>query len=368
MKPLVFLDTTALYGTGGFTSSAVKQVFALSSARLVHLVVPDVVILELGRQWKKSFDQKRLKLMNATSGFNMVTQMAGAQNVAVVPPDLDSTDFYRGMKRRLLKESVEIATYSKLSIEDLLSRDLEGRKPFSESGRGFRDALIWESIRTYCSTSGHASGPAIFVTANHTDFCEEQGGPLHSELRSELKGSQGLEVVDSLQSLLSHQKIRPLAEILRVVDKTLTDARLSELLDRALEQLQGLDVEATLGLYDGDGLITNPIETVLDGPSFAEIVMDDATIEFHTFDAGEPGTTTIRVTVEADCVLEGYIYKSDVSLYELDSVAILGDWSSHMLQATETRRVQFTLGTDFPTGRIEDGMLAVEVVEDITDA
>ena len=57
-----------------------------------------------------------------------------------------------------------------VSHADLVERDLSSRKPFSPTGKGYRDALIWESVVELCTDLTDAD-TLIFVTDNKSDFC-----------------------------------------------------------------------------------------------------------------------------------------------------------------------------------------------------
>ena len=56
--------------------------------------------------------------------------------------------FFYAQIRRL---NINIIPYPSTSHKDLVSRDLARKRPFQESGKGYRDALIWESLLTICT-------------------------------------------------------------------------------------------------------------------------------------------------------------------------------------------------------------------------
>ena len=58
-----------------------------------------------------------------------------------------------------------LPVHEDLDIEALLVRDLQRRKPFDDSGKGFRDALVWETLKAVVLAS-EAGDTIIFVTNN----------------------------------------------------------------------------------------------------------------------------------------------------------------------------------------------------------
>lgn len=68
---------------------------------------------------------------------------------------------------------------------ELLARALNRRKPFSEKGSGYRDALIWHSILWIAETYGVENDPIAFVTSNTRDFADSNN-QLHPDLCADL--------------------------------------------------------------------------------------------------------------------------------------------------------------------------------------
>ncbi|CAO1651175.1 hypothetical protein NYA9BBAC_01234 [Salinibacterium sp. NYA9b] len=366
MKPIIVLDTNAVFGPNALTRADSKEVLALSRAGHVRLVIPSVVLHELSRQWAKRFTEKRTKLLNALEGFNSILGEVGDAPIVHDPPVMDRSEFYGVWEKAIQDMKAEVLAFPNIPIADVLFRDLDFRKPFSESGKGFRDALLWETVRELCNGLDDPETLLIFVTANHSDFCVDDNLQLHPHLQSDISPKQKMVIVKSLAELLHHDEIEPLAKMLRVAEESLTLERVVELSACALEKLYGQDLTETIGEYIGEGMTVSPIDTLLEGGTFDEILPDDRTVNFEVFSSGEPGQMAMRVTVETDCTIDGYVYKSDLAVYDVSGVDVLSDWNSHMMHASESRRIRFTLGADFTKQTIEDFDLAIEQAEDIT--
>ena len=62
----------------------------------------------------------------------------------------------------------------------LIEGDLAGRRPFSESGRGMRDTVLWLSVLEWL---GSSTSNVALITANKKDFCRDSNSPgqLHDD-------------------------------------------------------------------------------------------------------------------------------------------------------------------------------------------
>jgi hypothetical protein len=95
-----------------------------------------------------------------------------------------------------------ILPYPGIQHRELVLRALHRRKPFDQLGAtGYRDALIWETVRLLVKES---SAEVLFVTRNKRDFFVD-GPNLHPDLVGDLEAMQvppaRLRVFDSLKSL-----------------------------------------------------------------------------------------------------------------------------------------------------------------------
>jgi hypothetical protein len=78
-----------------------------------------------------------------------------------------------------------------VDIETVLQRDLARKKPFTDTGKGFRDALVWETAKQVVMESG-AGGKIFLVTSNSTGYCGKAGAlapGLCASASSEVRGA-----------------------------------------------------------------------------------------------------------------------------------------------------------------------------------
>ncbi|MGH3087394.1 MAG: PIN domain-containing protein [Rubrobacteraceae bacterium] len=366
----MILDTNALFGGKPFTRSESAVLLMLSKTKHIRLVIPDVVLHELSRQWADSIAENNAKIESAFDGSNKIMGEVRIPDFSIELPTVDRSDLHEAATAMLVDRGVEIPAFPEVAVVDLLERDLDRRKPFGKCGKcgkgstGFRDALIWENVRSICDDLADPAGPVIFVTDNHKDFCAGQDGELHADLQDELPSGQRFEVVKRLNLLLEHEEIKPLADRLHVVSGSLTQQRVTRLVDRALTELGGHELE-TVGFCAPGDIYDSPIHTKLDDVAFNGVDPDNDTIEFEIFRTGYHDEMTIRVTVDADCDIEGFIDKSTF-LVSGSQFTYYEDWNRHRFRAIEQHRVRFTLSADFTESTVDGVALTVDEVEEVT--
>ncbi|WP_421735237.1 PIN domain-containing protein [Cellulomonas sp.] len=373
MKPVVVVDANALHGLKSLTGADFKTAAALARMGCVRLVVPDVVVQELARQGAKEVADGWSRLRNAISGFRGVASDSTAIGVSVrstplgldPQPPADRTTFHAAMTAFFEERLVETPTCPDVPVSDLLARDLDIRKPFDENGKGFRDALIWETIRDLCDKLEGADTLVVFMTNNHKDFCAGKGRTLHTHLRDELRPHQRFDLVQDLTALLEHEQVAKLVESLRVVEGSLTPKTVADLVDETLSCLVGSELASTVGVYDGNGLYSVPIMTPLADTAFNDIDPDNGSIAFEVLRTSDDGEMTIRVIVEADATIEGFIDKGELIALDDDTFSYFEDWNRHSFRAIESHRVRFTLSADFAETTVGDIVLRVDGVEEM---
>ncbi len=147
-----------------------------------ELCIPEVVIEETIRNFKSEY-QDALNKCNKAAGLLKV--------VAKLPAAMPSSDEvvidYRAKLTARLKElKARTLPMPTTPIFSLFKRYLEKRRPFLDGGKGFNDALIWETILTDCHSHDEK---IVFVTEDY-DFgvkSDQDGIELHPDLVRELK-------------------------------------------------------------------------------------------------------------------------------------------------------------------------------------
>ncbi|HEY1772931.1 MAG TPA: PIN domain-containing protein [Gammaproteobacteria bacterium] len=164
---------------------SMKLLRAAVDAGICIVVVPQIVIEEVENKFREALEKSMEKLAEQTQRIN---ELAGEDVV-------DKTKLGAKLNETIeryskdFRSSLESLKYSQPSYEAvpqgrLVKRALLRRKPFVESGRGYRDALLWESLLPVLKDD---EGETVLVTENHKDFCDKDVEQLHENLVNDLR-------------------------------------------------------------------------------------------------------------------------------------------------------------------------------------
>ena len=205
-KRLVILDTNLIDSDKRLSGKWLAALLAASKSDDcdITLAIPEVVILELQAHQERSARQAIASLVKASKQLNM--SGAGDESVFDYPfhdakaVALQYTDWLRKV---IDGANGQVVPLPEEGHATLLDRDLSGRKPFAESGKGYRDALIWHSV---LDCLGEDESVA-FCSDNWRDFFADDGTDpeLHPQLAAELTDSQAdaLSVYRSIEAALT---------------------------------------------------------------------------------------------------------------------------------------------------------------------
>ena len=87
-----------------------------------------------------------------------------------------------------------ILNYPEVLHRDVVTRELARKRPFRRDGTGYRDFLIWQTIRQQMLSGTER---LIFITDNVTDF--GSGPSVHEDLKRDLINSEHLVLVRTLR-------------------------------------------------------------------------------------------------------------------------------------------------------------------------
>lgn len=369
----IVFDTNVFkgFGVGGnakpLDTTNGKVLLKLREKNKIRLFVPSVVLQEVSRQWIDEYYKRKSELEESVQKFNNVTKML---NVSFDLPGPEVCSYSRDAIFKLaqdvlVKKGLEILPMPCVALEQILLRDLDRRKPFDEKGRGFRDFLIWRSVCELHSLDNGEYFKIIFVT-NDGDFLDKKSG-IHEDLQKDLPNSdRDVIVVNNMDTLLKHPLIEPhVEEIQREIRVEIE----WELKKKVSEELKGL-IDKPVSLFDygepggvGGGLINTPI---VEG-DFVDIRVIEESVVYETYSlndtfSGDSDLLTVKVGVDVECSIEGFVYKSDYYMYEWDLEILDQDWNDYMMLVCEKRALHFTL-----QGEVPNGPLSIEDVHDVCD-
>ena len=173
----IVLDTSACYNDWFFKSPGYHIIKILIDKGGAKLLIPSVVRFEMIKHYQKQVDELK-------STINKSIKDANRLHLKITPPKIlaKGTQYESLLDKRLNELGAEIVNHNNISHDLILSKALNNKRPFQDSGKGYQDALIWQIILEKIAKNGIQTH---FITNNYNDF----GDPnmkLHPDLCADL--------------------------------------------------------------------------------------------------------------------------------------------------------------------------------------
>ncbi|WP_157931740.1 PIN domain-containing protein [Mycobacteroides abscessus] len=191
------IDTNVLFAEAAYRRGIESKVHRLAQFKRVLVVVPEIVVRETARHRAVDFTKSR------ATGAKLWGEALNALKAAKIelpdslptPKDLrkqvlpSPNDLADGLRADLVSKSVEIHPIpTSISHETLVEWSLTAHPPFDGTDKGYRDALIWASVREVACAA--PDGCAVVFVTNDNDFCsKDEPGALHPSLGEDLDAS-----------------------------------------------------------------------------------------------------------------------------------------------------------------------------------
>ncbi len=231
-----------------------------------------------------------------------------------------AVDDCRARMERKFSDLGEILPYPATHHEGLVRRDLFRKKPFGTSGRGYRDALIWESVLILAEQGNQV---VAFVSENTKDFSDGKG-QFHQDL---IEDAAARGVPDRVRLFTSldafvEREITPLLEGLNVIKDAL-NAKAFENLDLESwlhEEFQNVVSGKT---WDASSLW---LRDELESPTIAS-VQDITSIEVQDVRRLPSGELYIDFQADLECEFDVFLLKSSYYVIDDRDLPSIVDWN-----------------------------------------
>jgi hypothetical protein len=333
---IVVLDTNALVRDWHFKAPSLSSLFDLGRRSELRIVVPEVVVLELVNKYREevlSVDEDLKKSGAQLDRLGLVSQLPkiGANEAA---------QRYEGWLREHLSAArVQVAAIPDIPHLELLVRVLQRRRPFSAGDKGYRDALIWESVLSL------GDRPSIhLISADNAFYVSNDSGILHPDLMSVQRTNRvsGHRSVGTfLDGHLSQNN-----EALRDVRDALGDGVFGR---SVADRVAAAALEAGLLETDarGDALYDFDLFELPDGGDSPSVERAEVQGEVEVESARSVGEDSYLLDLKADVELaiSFYAHKSDAYAWQGAARAYIvdPDWNEHMVlcELTTQRDIYF---------------------------
>ena len=335
--------------------------FKLNKARIVTLCntstilgheifIPEVVIDEIVKQ----YDEKAEEYINS---FNKaLKKLSDLSTSPITQTPIDAKGFisnYRNeLNNRIKQLGIGIIPYPNTRHKIMVERELGKKKPFKDSTKGYRDALIWDSVMEHTQKYSSNCG-IIFLTANSKDFANKDKKDLHTDLIADCISNgiptTSIRLVTDIQNFIDNEIILRSTELKEKFNQLQQDGGLGDIDFIQLIQdyiskdmLDNLISSNDFDSYPGyaPGLYENPEITSIEKVSCSfntirEISSDTILIQ-----------SEVSVLVDLDC----FIFRADLPLIDDSKFPTIIDyeWNDHYVLASDsaTFKFQFNILTD----------------------
>lgn len=349
----VILDTNIIirrkYRLDGPHVAILERAIALGE---VELVVPKIAVEETKNKYRETLLKTQQEASDRVANLNGL--LSADKQVTLNPIDVNATvmEFSTGFDVRLEELNTTCPEYADIPQADIVSRDLARRRPFRENGRGYRDALLWETVLRKVAVN---NSPAFLVTQNIKDFCaDDESAALHLHLVADLEARglprDAVKICASIEDIVD-KHLKPL---LPTNDQVLQQIKNGEynlfsFRDFLGQHREGIghqicDQLGRVGIHDWPTeLLEDPHVAYVEDPSSVDIV------EAYELDKSR---LFLAYDITSDVNLDLFVYKSD--FYWISEQVELGiedaDWNDHYIWASKVVALPFRLSLALKLG------------------
>jgi hypothetical protein len=148
------------------------------------LILPEVILDEIRGLYSRTLRERIHDLKKASNNINLTLSDA-EYNIKLPEIDIDEqTVKYEAFLRKRLKiRDNQILPYNNEYLPEISNRAIKRQKPSGDKGQGFRDTLIWLTLKDYCKKCHEKQ--ITFVSINTDDFANSNKDALHESLIEE---------------------------------------------------------------------------------------------------------------------------------------------------------------------------------------
>lgn len=184
IKPkFIVLDSNVFIADYWLRSPSFVLLRQFLSKTKATLVVPKIVFEEVVNDHKEEVDKFKSGASKLLRTADRIFRQFERPGWAEMISKAVANDPYPAFLSAILSEmKAQIPDYKDISHEKIVARDLARKRPFQESGKGYRDTLLWETVVRQCIRKDELT---VLVTDNFQDFYNPDG-ELHPNLRRDV--------------------------------------------------------------------------------------------------------------------------------------------------------------------------------------
>lgn len=158
-----------------------------------RLRVSEVVVDEVVNRYSEDLIEAVQNIEKASAILNRIsgTEIIKSPQMDFVKEKNKYRDF---LTKRIADVGGEVIPYPEITHKEVVARDLSRKKPFNRDGKGYRDFLIWKSVKGLAFIGDN---PVVFISNNTGDFGDETG--IHPDLKNDMFAGSDLRLYSYLK-------------------------------------------------------------------------------------------------------------------------------------------------------------------------
>ncbi|MDP2387483.1 MAG: PIN domain-containing protein [Bacteroidota bacterium] len=180
----VVLDSNVFRGDFNLKSTGFDILLDYLEKTQSNVIMPNIVWDETLGLYKREFELRLNKFNSCRGNINLLLTDEQKHINALefnITKEVESFGIF--VKNKLKIRANHFLPYNDSYLQEIVKRAINREKPCGQEGQGFRDALIWLTIKEYTRTS--LGRQIIFISNNSSDFGYKDKLGLHESLQEE---------------------------------------------------------------------------------------------------------------------------------------------------------------------------------------
>lgn len=148
------------------------------------IILPQIIIDEVKELYLRALKERLASYNKAATNINIaLTDESKHLKLAEFDIESEVQGYEAFIRKKLSIYDRQILPYTDSFLKEIANRAIKRQKPCGEDGQGFRDALIWLTMKEYCRTCHEKQ--ITFISNNDKDFGNTEKTDLHESLSNE---------------------------------------------------------------------------------------------------------------------------------------------------------------------------------------
>ncbi|MFA6403588.1 MAG: PIN domain-containing protein [Salinivirgaceae bacterium] len=237
----IAIDTNIIRGDFFFKSKEFEILFDYLKKTESKFIISEVVLQETEEIYRRTLlEQKDILQKNQESIHNILNREIPliSDNIDI---EIETRKYISFLKEKLSLTDKNIIEYDKEYLPELIKRAVKKTMPFKNEDKGFRDTVIWLSLKDYCKKVQEKQ--IIFISNNPTDFG-------NSKVKNKLNESLEIECTEEKIRINYFNTIKDFVEYHSIkidfinhdwISEQLSDERISEMVIEKMESKDLVD-------------------------------------------------------------------------------------------------------------------------------